>query len=544
MRARLFAILCSSLLYIAGCAGGMSSSGNSNQTTLPAMPAVALSSSSSSINAGSSVTLNWTSSNASSISITPAIAPAGAVLPLNGSATVTPSSTTTYAAIANGSGGSAQAQVKVIVNAAPPQQPQISFSVTPSTIEVGASATLQWSTRNASMVTIGGLGQQPPQGSLTVSPTIAQTYTATAWNGSLSQTASVTVNVQNTQSVVAVNMAGPDNYYFTPSPLADSLSLYGINPSTGALTYLAGSQASELFNNAGAPAMFTSADGHWLFVQEADEDTFEFSLTDPANFAASQQQVEGTNVALIGADPTSNWLLFFYPNGNDSAVLTELVDVYGGFAADGALWGVPASQANEPAIFDSTGRYFVLGPQLYAFDPISGGVTPIATSGPAPDSRTIIAFDHGNAHILAHTMQPASSGGYQDQISIYNFNANNGAITFNNSKTIIPGRGGDFNVFGFSNNILWVLSQGVMTTYAFDPAKATLKPTGNQFNISEDFQIPFAIDSVTNTLIQPAAQANQLNSYVVDQTNGNSRSANGPYQAGTAPWTLAIAHVQ
>ena len=70
-----------------------------------------------------------------------------------------------------------------------------SFTATPSTIDEGQSATLNWATTNATSCTIGG-SSVAVDGSMTVSPTTTTTYTLTATGagGTVSQNVTVTVN--------------------------------------------------------------------------------------------------------------------------------------------------------------------------------------------------------------------------------------------------------------------------------------------------------------------------------------------------------------
>ena len=82
-----------------------------------AKPTVSISADRISINKGESAKLSWTTTDAASVSITPEV---GAVTP-QGSTTVTPADSTTYAITATGPGGSADANVRISVNApAPP----------------------------------------------------------------------------------------------------------------------------------------------------------------------------------------------------------------------------------------------------------------------------------------------------------------------------------------------------------------------------------------------------------------------------------------
>jgi peptidoglycan-associated lipoprotein len=79
--------------------------------------------------------------------------------------------------------------------APPPPQPQATLSVSPESIDHGGSATLNWSTQNATSVTIDPIGSVQPSGSEKVSPATSTTYhlTATGPGGSTDATARLTV---------------------------------------------------------------------------------------------------------------------------------------------------------------------------------------------------------------------------------------------------------------------------------------------------------------------------------------------------------------
>ena len=76
-------------------------------------------------------------------------------------------------------GGSASLQ-KNSSNPGQPQVPSISFSAQPSTVSSGASATLSWTSSNATAVTITGLGTFSVSGSVQVTPAATTTYSAVA----------------------------------------------------------------------------------------------------------------------------------------------------------------------------------------------------------------------------------------------------------------------------------------------------------------------------------------------------------------------------
>src|SRR5438552_12233272 len=87
------------------------------QTAPPVSPSVALSASPTSAQAGQSVTLKWSSTNAASVTLEPSLGPVAA----QGSTTVRPSQSTTYTVTAKGPGGSAHASAQVTITSAPPQ---------------------------------------------------------------------------------------------------------------------------------------------------------------------------------------------------------------------------------------------------------------------------------------------------------------------------------------------------------------------------------------------------------------------------------------
>jgi len=85
----------------------------------PARPTVTLQASSTFIQKGETVTLNWSSTNATELDLSPGL---GRVAP-EGSTRVTLDSSTTYTITATGPGGSAEASVRITVAAAPPPAP-------------------------------------------------------------------------------------------------------------------------------------------------------------------------------------------------------------------------------------------------------------------------------------------------------------------------------------------------------------------------------------------------------------------------------------
>src|SRR5215211_734136 len=145
----------------------------------------------STITQGQSATLSWTSTNATSGSIDNGI---GTVTPVaSGSRTITPAQTTKYTGTFTGPGGSTNCETTITVN--PLQQPTCSLRATPSTINRGQSATLSWTSMNATGGTITNIGSVGPSGSTTVSPAQTTTYTGTFTGPGGSTSCEITITV-------------------------------------------------------------------------------------------------------------------------------------------------------------------------------------------------------------------------------------------------------------------------------------------------------------------------------------------------------------
>jgi len=145
-------------------------------------PTVSLAVSPLTVVAGQLTTLTWTTRNATTISFAPALPEAEdrqLTLP-TGSATFPLSSTTKYVAtVADGNGQQATASVTITVLPV-----QFDFSAEPDTIQPGGSASLSWTSRGISTLSIDqGIGNVTallPNGSIKVAPGVTTTYTATA----------------------------------------------------------------------------------------------------------------------------------------------------------------------------------------------------------------------------------------------------------------------------------------------------------------------------------------------------------------------------
>jgi uncharacterized repeat protein (TIGR02543 family) len=143
------------------------------------------------INAGQSAILNWSSVNFfTSASIDNG---GGAIISPNGIVGLYPAATTTYTLTASNAVGTVTSAVTVTVITMPVIS---SFTATPASITVGGSSTLAWTVAGSGVTYslnqgIGAVGGT----SLDVTPAVTKTYTLTATNAAGSKTATATVTV-------------------------------------------------------------------------------------------------------------------------------------------------------------------------------------------------------------------------------------------------------------------------------------------------------------------------------------------------------------
>jgi len=143
---------------------------------------------------GKSATLSWSVKNAVEVRIEPGIGVVGAA----GTRSVAPKLGTTYKLFAKGPNGSTDQPSVVSLTVEKPLAPVIEdFSASPLTIQSGRAAMLRWRVRNATEVSIPGIGPVRPQSSQPVFPTESRTYVleAKGAGGSVSRSAAVTVTI-------------------------------------------------------------------------------------------------------------------------------------------------------------------------------------------------------------------------------------------------------------------------------------------------------------------------------------------------------------
>ena len=167
-------------------------------------PTVTLAVNPTTITLGQTATLTWSSTNATSCSASGAWS---GTQNTSGTANEMPTTTgaSAYTLTCTGTGGSANATATLTTNAAP--QPTATISVSPTTITVGQSATLTWSSTNASSCMASGAwsGSEALSGTLQVAPTAAATnaYTLTCAGTAAGLSATATAMLTISAAVAA-----------------------------------------------------------------------------------------------------------------------------------------------------------------------------------------------------------------------------------------------------------------------------------------------------------------------------------------------------
>jgi peptidoglycan/xylan/chitin deacetylase (PgdA/CDA1 family) len=240
----------------------------------------------------SSTTLSWSVSNASTTSIDQGI---GVVV--GNSTTTAVVQTKTYVLTATNPQGSVTATTTVTVNPVPPPpSPTCALSVSPTTILVGSSSVLSWSSQNANGGSIDhGIGAVGPSGTTTVSPTQTTVYSGNFGNGTASTTCTAMLTVTSPPA---------------PKPTITSFSANPITINQGSSTLLSWvvTNASTTSINQGVGVVTGSSKS----VSPTATTTYTLTATNPQGSVTAQVTV---NVVLAPPPPPATTTPNLIPNG-------------------------------------------------------------------------------------------------------------------------------------------------------------------------------------------------------------------------------------
>ena len=159
----------------------------------PVAPVLTLSAGATVLDPGQSTTLSWTTSDAASCTASGAW---NGTRGTSGSEIVSPTATSTYTLNCDGAGGSVIDSVAITVNQPPASAPVVTLSADTLAIDQGQSATLSWTSTDATTCSADWTASTATSGSETLSPAATTTYsmTCTGDGGSSADSMTVTVN--------------------------------------------------------------------------------------------------------------------------------------------------------------------------------------------------------------------------------------------------------------------------------------------------------------------------------------------------------------
>jgi len=399
-------------------------------TVLQYAPVASLTATPENIELDGSSTLSWTTEHADTVTITPDIGTVAA----SGSREVTPAKTTTYTLTAKGSGGTAIARVTVSYPV-----PTVTLTAEPATINYPGTATLSWTSTNATAISISpNIGTVEPGGTLHVAPQANTTYTITATGPGGSATSSVTVQV----------VYPPPTAAFSAEP--DSIAKGESAQLTWSAEYADSCAITPLIGPVECNGSRT--------VTPAETTLYTFTVTGPGGSVsrtASVKVIQPPPTVAITADPAS-----IEPGG--SAILQWSTTDADSVIIDQGIGEQPAN--GQITVFpNSTTTYTVTatGPGGSA----NASVT-ITVAGPGPITLTITSPEAG---ITVHTPEIMILG------TVVNQTGNETGIIVNGAPAQVNG-----NQF-FANSVPLIEGENTISVSALDTDgnKATATTTIN-----------------------------------------------------------------
>lgn len=197
--------------YTLTCTGAGGSTAQSVTVVVeePAAPTISLTSSATTIAYNGSATLTWATTNATSCTASGAWSGTKAT---SGTQTLSTLITTvTYTLICTGAGGSTNKSVTLTVQPAPVPVPVVTFTANSTSVAYNGTATLIWSSSNATLCSASEAwnGTKSTSGTLTLaSLTMSGTYTLTCTGNGGSTSASVTITVLAAPPEAKINIPG------------------------------------------------------------------------------------------------------------------------------------------------------------------------------------------------------------------------------------------------------------------------------------------------------------------------------------------------
>ena len=331
--------LSASSTYMLTCtgAGGSASQSATVSVTAPA-PTITLSASPTSINSGSSATLTWSTTHATTCTASDGWS---RNKPISGTQSTGPlTANTIYSLTCTGPGGSAAQSATVTVST---PSPAVTMNANPSTVSSGASSTLTWSSTNATACTAsnGWTGTKPTRGSYTtvaLSAATKFTLTCSGTGGSASQSATISVaaappSVSLSASPSSINSGGTSLLTWTTSNAATCTASGGWSGSVATR----GSQSTAALS-ATTTYTLSCAGSAGSALQSATVTVT--PATTPANGTATLNWEPPTaNTDGTPVTPLSGYHVFY---GTSASALTQSIAVSGASTTSYEITGLTA----------------------------------------------------------------------------------------------------------------------------------------------------------------------------------------------------------
>ena len=242
------------LFVLAGCGGGGGSGGNPDGPSASPPPNVVLSVNPTTIGAGQTVTLTWSSTNATSCSASGGWSGARDTSGTETSAALSATTAFTLTCL----GGGTQATATATATVTPP--PTVTLTAEPAAIIVNTSTTLTWSSTNATACTAsdGWSGSRAVSGTESSGPLAATTtftLTCTGAGGSTAQQVTVTAAPPPAGMVVLSGRITFDRLPFTTQGLDGSSPI--VSPARQVVVEIIGDVTSSTT---------TDTDGYYVFT--------------------------------------------------------------------------------------------------------------------------------------------------------------------------------------------------------------------------------------------------------------------------------------
>lgn len=464
------------------------------------------------------------------------------------SKTVTPTATKTYKLTAKNSYGSTAKSVTVIVN---PAVPVISkFTVSPTTIISGNSATLSWTLSGGAPTTLSidkGVGSVLGKTKITVKPIATTTYTITAVNISGSVTKFITVTV-NPPSPIIKSFAADSTTIARGQSVILSWTLSGGAPTTLSIDNSVGSvlglTAKTITPTATTTYTLTASN-----ISGAPKKSIKITVNQTApiisNFTANPTSV------IQGQSSTLSWTLSGTPAtslsidngvgsvlGTTSKIVTPTVST---------TYALTAKNTTGTSIKYTTVTVNLPAPVIDSFIAdsttiIQGNSVTLSwmLSGGAP---TTLSIDNGIGSVLGSTsviLAPTVTTTYVLTASNITGTATKSVtVTVNPPAPVIDYFYASYGGFfpGGSTNLLWSLSGGAPTSLSIDNGIGSVLGSTSVMNLTPAITTTYTItaSNISGTVSEPIT----VNVYPVISTFTVSPATITQGQSSTLSWTVA-----